>query len=82
MPCIATESAKPGEEFTTAPRRSSRIKDQPTKEVPAPKKTKPRAKKADKEAADKEEKPKSSRGKKRKAVDDVPNGDADEAALW
>lgn len=56
------------------PRRSSRIKVQPTKpesEKKAP--AKPRAKKADKEDADQEEKPKSARGTKRKAVDE-PNG--------
>ena len=80
MPRKATESVKPGEagEATAAPRRSSRIKEQP-KEVPAPKKTKPRVKKADKESADKEEKPKS-RGKKRKAEDEAPNGDAEDTA--
>src|SRR5271156_5552884 len=62
MPRKAANSAI-ASEVTTAPRRSSRIKEQP-KEVPAPKKTpKPRAKKADKEVADNEEKSKAPRGK-------------------
>jgi hypothetical protein len=79
MPRKATDPAKSGEAegAAAAPRRSSRIKDQP-KEV-APKKPKSRAKKADKDAADKEEKPKSARGKKRKAEDETPNGGVDDA---
>ena len=79
----ATESGEAGEAekrgATTEPRRSSRIKEQPQPKVPAVKKTKPRAKKADNEA-DKDGKPKSSRGKKRKAEDEAPNGDGDDAA--
>jgi len=68
----ATAAGESGE--AAAPRRSSRIKEQP-KEAPAPKKApaKPRAKKADKEGADKEEKPKAARGTKRKAAEE-PNG--------
>lgn len=56
-----------------APRRSSRIKEQPSKAEATKKTAKPRPKKADKESADKEDKPKSSRGTKRKAEDE-PNG--------
>lgn len=60
---------------SAAPRRSSRIKDQPQAES-APKKApaKPRAKKADKDAAPKEDKPKSTKGTKRKAEDAAEDG--------
>ena len=71
MPRKATASS--GEE-TPAPRRSSRIKEQPQKpEATAKKPAKPKVKKADKEGADKEEKPKSARATKRKAPEE-PNG--------
>jgi len=72
----ATAAGDAGE--AAAPRRSSRIKEQP-KEAPAPKKApaKPRAKKADKEGTDKEEKPKAARGTKRKAAEE-PNGTAED----
>jgi len=68
-------TAESGE--AAAPRRSSRIKEQP-KEEPAPKKApaKPRAKKADKETTDKEDKPKSTKGTKRKTTEDT-NGTAE-----
>lgn len=66
-------AASSGDE-TPAPRRSSRIKEQPAKtEATTKKPAKPRVKKADKEGADKEEKPKSVRGTKRKAAEE-PNG--------
>ncbi len=69
-------AASVGEE-SSAPRRSTRIKEQPSKSDAAPKRApaKPRAKK---EAADKEEKPKSTRGTKRKAEDE-PNGAGEDA---
>lgn len=59
---------------SAAPRRSTRIKEQPKAE-PAPKKApaKPRAKKAAKEEGDKDEKPKSAKATKRKAPEE-PNG--------
>lgn len=79
MPRKAATATGESVEPALAPRRSSRIKDQP-KEVVAPKKVpaKPRAKKADKEAADKEDKPKAPKSNKRKAADE-PNGDGVEA---
>ena len=60
-------------EDVPAPRRSSRIKEQPQKLESTKKTPKPKAKKANKEPAEKEDKPKSSRGTKRKAEDE-PNG--------
>ena len=78
MPRKAAAATGESGEPALAPRRSSRIKDQP-KEVVAPKKTpKPRAKKADKETADKEDKPKAPKSNKRKAADE-PNGEDAEA---
>lgn len=81
LPAMPRKVAAPVGEDSSAPRRSTRIKEQPRKQDPVPKKapSKPRAKK---EAADKEEKPKSARGNKRKAEDE-PNGmgeDAEEPA--
>lgn len=80
MPRKAAASTEESGE-TAAPRRSSRIKDQPKAE-PAPKKApaKPRAKKADKEAAPKEDKPKSAKGTKRKAEDAAEGGAEGEEA--
>lgn len=77
MPRKAAAAATESGESAPAPRRSTRIKEQP-KEDAAPKKApaKPRAKKADKVATDKEEKPKSTKAAKRKAADE-PNGAAE-----
>ena len=78
MPRKAANSALVSE-GPPAPRRSTRIKEQPKEPAPPKKTPKPRAKKADKEAADKEEKSKASRGKKRKADEEEVNGDAGDA---
>ena len=68
-------TASEGAADSTAPRRSSRIKDLPKPEPTVKKPAKPRAKKADKEekADGKEDKTKTARGKKRKDADE-PNG--------
>ena len=61
------------------PRRSSRIKDQPKPDPPAPKKApaKPRTKKVKEPAAEGEEKPKSTKGRKRTAAEkDAEDGEA------
>lgn len=62
-----------------APRRSSRIKEQPKPVEPVKKVVKPKVKKADKEGGDEYEQPKAARGKKRKVEE--TNGADDEAAV-